>query len=85
MLRIHREGQTNDQPHRLVFPREALDLARGNAALRSPQPGAGDLASQIDSTLDEMQRKLDVLKDDAEQIFRFPCPDEDDGPPSTAA
>jgi hypothetical protein len=38
------------------------------------------LMRQVESTLDEMQSKLDTLKEDAEQVFKFPAPFEDDRP-----
>ena len=39
-----------------------------------------DLMSQVERTLDEMQAKIDQLKDDAENAYKFPEPTEDDRP-----
>ncbi len=69
-----------DEEHRLVFPRAALDLARGAAvdarkAGGGKRPSAGEesLESGILRTLDAMQTGLDQLRVDVES-YRFPMP-----------
>ena len=42
------------------------------------------LLRQMESTLDEMQTKIDTLGEDAEMIFKFPAPSDDDGRPWAA-
>lgn len=37
------------------------------------------LLREVESTLDDMQTKLDTLSEDADMIFKFPTPTEDDG------
>lgn len=88
-LRIKRDseqleqGDQPDQP-RLVFPRSALDQARGKAKLPNPLPPVGDLAAQIDAELNRAQGALTQLGEDVEAIYKFP-PRDGDEPPSTAA
>lgn len=76
---------------RLVFPAKALEIARKSAARNASSPlppnsrrdaspshvlGRCNLTASIDATLDQMQRKLDQLKDDVEHVlFKFPKPD----------
>lgn len=42
------------------------------------------LLREVESTLDHMQTKLDTLSEDADMIFKFPPPSEDDGRPWAA-
>lgn len=42
------------------------------------------LLRQMEGTLDDMQSKIDTLGEDAEMIFKFPAPIEDDGRPWAA-
>ena len=39
-----------------------------------------DMMSQVERTLDEMQAKIDRLKDDAENAYKFPPPSDDGRP-----
>ncbi len=42
------------------------------------------LLRQMESTLDDMQTKIDTLSEDAAMIFKFPEPSDDDGRPWAA-
>ena len=42
------------------------------------------LLRQVETTLDDMQTKLDTLSGDAAMVFRLPTPTEDDGRPWAA-
>jgi hypothetical protein len=94
-----RSTREDDEP-RLVFPAKALEIAR-KSAVRNPSStlppnsrrdaaashvlGRCTITASIDATLDQMQRKLDQLKDDVENVlFTFPKPDPNDhnGPSS---
>lgn len=79
-LRIHREEPEQDE-HRLVFPRAALDQLRGCA--RS-EPAAHGFERDILRTLDFMQQRLSDLREDVE-AYRFPVFDDGRGPPPMAA
>ncbi|MBL0870121.1 MAG: hypothetical protein IBJ18_06035 [Phycisphaerales bacterium] len=98
-LNSPRFTREDDEP-RLVFPAKALEIARKSAvrnAHTNPPPhsrrdatpshvlGRCTITASIDATLDQMQRKLDQLKDDVENVlFTFPVPDPNDhnGPSS---
>lgn len=90
-----------DEEPRLVFPAKALEIAR-KSAVRNAQTtvppnsrrdatpshvlGRCTITASIDATLDQMQRKLDQLKDDVENVlFTFPKHDPNDhnGGPSS--
>ncbi len=95
-----RSTREEDEP-RLVFPAKALEIARKAAGRKNPSNlptnsrrdatpshvlGRCTITASIDATLDQMQRKLDQLKDDVENVlFTFPKPDPNDhnSPPSS--
>ncbi len=79
-LRIHHEEREQDE-HRLVFPRAALDQLRGRA--RGEQPAHG-FERDILHTLDFMQRRLGDLREDV-AAYRFPVFDDRRDPPPMAA
>ncbi len=71
--RTHGAAVEAAEPPRLVFPRQALDIAA-----RQPKPSR--LVQDIESTLEGMQKRLDVIKDEVHNL-RFPTPT----PPTTRA
>ena len=54
-------------------------LARIDNGRALPNP-TEDLMSQVERTLDEMQAKIDQLKEDADNAYKFPAPTDDDRP-----
>ncbi len=85
-MRHQRPKSTREQDEpRLVFPAQALDLARRSSPV-AKKPGLVrcELTESIDLTLDHMDRQLQALREDVEaMVFRFPTAD--DGPPPRAA
>ncbi len=78
-----RSGDGDD--HRLIFPRHALDLARRRAVETVRPSTKGDVVQRIERLLDDMQDKVDQLKDDVDN-YKFPTVGgDDDGPPGYAA
>ena len=47
---------------------------------RAQPTGTDDLISQVERTLDQMQAKIDRLKQDADNAYKFPAPTGDDRP-----
>lgn len=87
-----RRAVTREAEPRLIFPAQALELARRNTvrpslAARQDKPAARDaFLTSVDDTLDYMQQRLNALKDDVEAItFRFPTDADTDTPPPRAA
>lgn len=65
------------EPEVLHFPK--LRPAAGSVELlhdeeTSDQVDALDLASRIEHTLEQLQRRLDKVKDELEGVYRFPDP-----------
>jgi len=85
-MRLNRSkiSREQDEP-RLVFPAQALDLARRSSPMsKKASPANCELVESIDVTLDHMDRQLRALREDVEgMVFRFPSAD--DGPPPRAA
>lgn len=93
-LSLRRERRTEDrgaETPRLIFPREALDVAWRRRQSAHPHvavpattglPTRDEVISSIHDTLDRMHRQLGALAHDVEH-YRFPTRDTD--PPSTAA
>lgn len=73
-----------DEETRLIFPRQALDLARRNLPKQVKPLQHSDVVRRIERLLDDMQGKVDTLKDDIAN-YKFPTSDDDDGPPNHAA
>ncbi len=68
-----------EPPHRPRFSSRYGVLARIDNGRAQSFP-TEDLMSQVERTLDEMQAKIDQLKEDADNAYKFPAPTEDDRP-----
>ncbi|MBX9737619.1 MAG: hypothetical protein K2X32_11905 [Phycisphaerales bacterium] len=93
----HPRDSRDQQEHRLVFPAQALELARRtspSARKLAAQSAAGTLAANsngrceliesIDQTLEHMDQRLRALREDVESMV-FRLPQRDDSPPPRAA
>ncbi len=87
----------DQEEHRLVFPAQALELARrtspsarklaargADGASAAVRNGRCDLTESIDQTLEHMDRRLRSLREDVESMV-FRLPERDDSPPPRAA
>ncbi len=76
-LKLHTfEEEAERDPDILPFPQEVI------ADENSPAP-ALDLADRIEQSLDDLQRRIDKVKDEIDSAYRFPGPE--DWPPHSAA
>lgn len=70
-LKYRPAAPTNDEPRVLRFPGAVRDV------VGRPDPGAmsaADLASSMESTLDRMQSRLDMLRRELGGAYHLPTP-----------
>ena len=81
-LRLRTFDET-EQEQDASYPFPLADSGAPDIALESDAPEDSlELAQRIEATLDQLQQRLDQVKDELDSVYRFPSPD--DFPPVAA-